>query len=134
VWRNLAAARYWAPGERAQSTAAFEKAIQLGEQERVVNPRQPVLLAELADAYSMLGRRIEAKAAAAAVERLESQDPDALFNVASAYEQIGERAEAIRWLQKALAAGYSRESIERSPGLAELRKDERYGRITRGNH
>ena len=134
VWRNLAAARYWAPGERAQSIAAFEKAIQLGEQERVVNPRQPVLLAELADAYSMLGRRAEAKAAAAAVERLESQDPDALFNVASAYEQIGERAEAVRWLQKALAAGYSRESIERSPGLAELRKDERYGRITRGNH
>ena len=134
VWRNLGAALYWAPGERDKAKPAYEKAVQLGKEELKVNPRQAGVLAELADAYSMLGRREEARDAAAAVERLASDELDALFNVASAYEQIGDRALALRWLQKALAAGYSRESIERSPGLAELRKDERYGRITRGNH
>jgi len=56
-----------------------------------------------------------------------------LFTVASAYEQIGERGLALEWLEKALTAGYSRESIERSPGLAELRKDERYVRLVRVN-
>ena len=133
VRRNLAAALYWAPGERDKAAAAYEKAVQLGEDERKVNPRQPALLAELADAYSMLGRRAEARAAAAAVERLGTDDAEALFTVASAYEQIGERGLALEWLEKALTAGYSRESIERSPGLAELRKDERYVRLVRVN-
>ena len=75
----------------------------------------------LADAYSMRGRRADTLDAAAAFERLGAGDAAAMFNIASAYEQIGERREAIRWLQKALAAGYSRELVEQSPGLASLR-------------
>jgi serine/threonine-protein kinase len=129
VWRNLGAALYWAPGEQTKAKTAFEKAAQLAEDERRVNPRQAGLLADLADSYSMLGRRAAALDAAAAVERLGSGDPDAMFNVASAYEQVGERALALQWLEKAVAAGYSRESIARSPGLAELRKDERFVRL-----
>ena len=131
VWRNLGAALYWAPGERPKAKAAYEKAVGLAENERRVNPRQPSLLAELADAYSMLGRRAEATDAAAAVERLGATDADALFNVASAYEQIGERALALHWLQKAAAAGYSGDAIERSPGLAALRKDVRFVRLVK---
>ena len=121
LWRNLGAALYWAPGQRDKAAAAYRRAIELAEQERQVNPRQPVLLAELADAYSMVGRRQETRDAAAAVERLGSGDADAIFNVASAYEQIGDRAQAIKWLQKALAAGYSRELVAQSPGLGALR-------------
>ncbi len=41
-----------------------ETALRLAEDERRVNPRQPALLAEMADSYSMLGRRDEAVAAA----------------------------------------------------------------------
>jgi len=131
VWRNLGAARYWAPGERETAKDAYAKAVELAEAERRVNPRQPSLLAELADSYSMLGRRAEALDAAAAVERLGSGDADAMFNVASAYEQTGDRDLALVWLAKATAAGYSREAIERSPGMAELRKDARYTAHTR---
>ena len=126
VWRNLGTALYWAPGERGRATEAYETALRLADDERRVNPRQPALLAEMADSYSMLGRRDEALAAAAAVERMGSADPEALFNVATAYEQVGDRTAALEWLKKALAAGYSRPSIEGSPGLAELRKDKRY--------
>lgn len=121
LWRNFGAALYWAPGQRAKAEAAYLRAIELAEQERMVNPRQPSLLAELADSYSMVGRKSDAFAAAAAVERLGSGDADAIFNVASAYEQIGDRSRAVRWLRKALAAGYSRELVEQSPGLASLR-------------
>jgi eukaryotic-like serine/threonine-protein kinase len=131
LWRNLGAALYWAPGERRKAKDAYARAVELGEAERRVNPRQPSLLAELADSYSMLGQRAEALDAAAAVERLGSGDADAMFNVASAYEQTGDRDLALKWLDKATAAGYSREAIERSPGLAELRKDARYTAHTR---
>jgi hypothetical protein len=46
------------------------------------------------------------------------------------YEQLGDRTTALAWLEKALAAGYQRERVERSPSLAELRKDPRYVSLT----
>ena len=126
LWRNLGAARHWAPGERDKAREAFEKAVQLAELDRKVNPRQPSLLAQLADAYSMLGKRAEALDAATAAERLTTTDADAAFALVSAYEQLGERTLALKWLGRAIANGYSLEAIERSPSLAALRKDARY--------
>jgi tetratricopeptide (TPR) repeat protein len=123
LWRNLGAALYWAPGEQPKAAAAYTRAIELAERERQLNPRQTTLHAELADAYSMVGRRDEALAAAAAVERLGATDAESCFNVASAYEQLGRRRDALHWLQRAVEAGYSRELIEQSPGLAALRSD-----------
>ena len=123
--RNLAAALYWAPGERDKAAAEFEKAVALGENERRINPRQPALLAQLADAYSMLGRRTEALDAAAAAERL-GPDADGAFALVNTYEQLGERSLALKWLERAIASGYALDSIERSPSLAALRKDARY--------
>lgn len=126
VWRNLGAARYWSPGERDQARAAFAKAVELGEVDRKINPRQPILLAQLADAYSMLGDRAQALEAAAAAERLGGGDAEAAFTLVSAYEQLGERALALEWLARAVNSGYALDSIERSPSLKELRKDRRY--------
>ena len=122
LWRNLGAALHWAPGERHKAAAAYEKAIVLAEEARKVNPRNATLLGELADAYSMVGRRDDARSAAAAVERLGAPEAAVLYTVATAYEQIGDRGRALEWLAKALQAGYSREAVEQSPGLAELRK------------
>lgn len=130
LWRNLGAALYWAPGERDKARSAYERAVQLGEQERQVNPRQAMLQSELADAYSMLGRKTDTLEAVAAVERL-GGDAEAMFNVAGACEQVGERALALVWLRKAVAAGYPRESIAQSPGLAALRADPEFGRVIR---
>jgi tetratricopeptide (TPR) repeat protein len=103
----------------------------LAEQERRLNPRQVTLHAELADAYSMVGRRDEALAAAAAVERLGAVDAESCFNVASAYEQLGRRRDALQWLQRAVEAGYSRELIDQSPGLAALRSDAAFATTVR---
>lgn len=126
VWRNLAAALYWADGERPKARPAFERVVRLANDELKVNPRQPALLAALADAYSMLGLRTEALAAAAAVERLGVPDGESAFMLSGVYEQLGDRAMALEWLKQALARGYGRDVVERSPSTAELRKDPRY--------
>ena len=105
--------------------------MQLAELERQVNPRQAALQAELADAYSMLGRKTDTLEAVAAVERLGSGNAEAMFNVASACEQVGERALALAWLRKAVAAGYPGESVAQSPGLAALRADPGFSRVVR---
>lgn len=130
VWRNLAAALYWTPEERHKAASAFERTVELAEAARKVNPRQPDLLAQLADAYAMLGRSREARLAVQAVERLGPKDPAILFVLATASERLGDRDAALNWIEKAIAAGYQRERIERSPSLAELRKDPRFGRLT----
>jgi serine/threonine-protein kinase len=129
VWRNLAAALYWAPGERDKAAAAYSKTIELAEKAREVNPRQADLLAQLADAYSMVRREREARDAIAALERLRPDEASVLFTIAVAWEQLGDRDEALAWLEKAIAAGYTRERIERSPSLSELRKDRRFGAL-----
>jgi tetratricopeptide (TPR) repeat protein len=126
VWRNLGAALYWAPDERSKAAPAYQRAVELAEQARAANPKQATLLAQLADAYSMLGRVRDARETAAAVERLKPEDANVLFGLAGVYEQIGDRAAALTWLTRAIDAGYSRERIDRSPGLAQLRKDARY--------
>jgi Flp pilus assembly protein TadD len=129
VWRNLAAALHWAPGERAKARPAYEKTVELGEADLKVNPRQPTLLAQLADAYSMLGARSESLTAAAAAERL-GPDAEGAFILAGAYEQLGERQLALEWLAKAVKSGYALDAIERSPSMASLRRDRRFRSLT----
>lgn len=126
-WRislNLAAALWQVP-ERDGAKRAFLRGIELGEAERRTNPRQPALLARLADAYSMIGNRAEALQAAAAAERLGPNAEDC-FTIATAFEQLGERATALKWLEQSLTEGYALEAVERSPSMAQLRKDPRY--------
>ncbi len=40
IWANLAAAYYWAPGEREKSTEYYKQAIKRAEEERKVNPKR----------------------------------------------------------------------------------------------
>ena len=129
VWRSLGAALYWAPGERMKSRAAYERVIELAETARGANPHDPTLLGQLADAYSLLGRVREARATLEAVERLSPPDNQVLFLVASVREQLGDRTEALAALERAIASGYPRDLVDRSPFLAELRKDDRYVRL-----
>jgi hypothetical protein len=49
--------------------------------------------------------------------------------VANAFEQMGDRDRALQWLGKALAAGYNRADIGRSPWLEALRKDKRFDQL-----
>jgi len=126
VWGNLGAALYWAPGERPKATAAYRKSVDLAETSRLQSPRKTQILASLADSYSVLGQRSKALEAIAAIERLEAHDPGTLFTVANAFEQMGDRDHALQWMGRAVAAGYSRADIDRSPWLTAFRKDKRF--------
>jgi serine/threonine-protein kinase len=125
-WYNLASAYQWAPGEREHAPAAFARAAELAEQELRVNPKDPDLLIRLADCYSQLkqperGREMLARAVA-----LAPHDVEVTYQAAVVYEQLGDRKRALEWLDKAVQQGYSRDLIERSPTLAQLRADPRF--------
>ena len=57
LWQYVAAAYYWAPGERDKARAAYQKAALMMEKELKLNPRDSKLMLALADCESMLGRR-----------------------------------------------------------------------------
>ena len=126
VWRNLAAARLWAPGEHARAREAFTRAAELAEQERKLEPLNALTHADLADCYANLGEPAKARAAAADAARLGSDQSDVARLLGEAYEQMGDRTAAIEWLGKALDLGLPPNEIEQAPGLAKLRADPRY--------
>lgn len=132
IWRNLGAAYYWAPGERGRAAAAYQTAADLGEQERRLDQRNAPLLADLADCLALLGESKRARTLLAEALKLEPGNNYVTQMAVGIYEALGERDAALRFLDKALKEGYSRDQIEHDPFLAGLRADPRYLEIGKG--
>ena len=126
IWRNLGAALYWAPGERGRAAAAYRTAADLAEQERRLDPQNAPLLADLADCMAMLGESTRARTILSEALTLEPGNSAVTQMAVGIYEALGDRDAALRFLDKALKAGYSRDQLEQDPFLAALRADRRY--------
>jgi tetratricopeptide (TPR) repeat protein len=131
IWYNLAAAYYWAPELRPKAESAYGRAIELGEKARATNPRDAWILVVLADSYAHLGQATQARRLADEALRLAPDDGEVLFRMSCLYEFLGERARALALVEKAVAAGYSRDEVERTPDLRALREDRRFKRTGR---
>jgi serine/threonine-protein kinase len=128
VWGNLAAAYYWAPGERQKAQKTYRRAIELGERSKQVNQQDPALLSQLGGYYSMIGERDVALSHIRQAISLAPEDAEVMFRVSAAYEQLGDREAALRWIGEALRNGYPMAEIENQPDLRTLLKDERFPR------
>jgi serine/threonine protein kinase/Flp pilus assembly protein TadD len=126
IWWNLASALFWAPREREQAAAAYRKTAELGEEERKLDPRNPSTLIVLADCYAYLEQPQRARSTAAEALRIGPVNGAIARAAAGVYEQLGDRAEALRWVGEALKAGYGREEFERDPAFRKLKADPRY--------
>jgi serine/threonine protein kinase/tetratricopeptide (TPR) repeat protein len=124
-WHNLAAA-YQASGEPEKARTAFQQTASLAEEQRRVNPRDPVLLIRLADAYSNLNQPLRARELLRQGLALAPDDVSNMFQASEVYEQLGDRKLALQWIARAVKGGYSRDLVEKSPALAQLRLDTRF--------
>ena len=62
LWRNLGAALHWAPGERHKASGRLREGHRAGRRgPQGESEGNATLLGELADAYSMVGRRGDAR-------------------------------------------------------------------------
>jgi serine/threonine-protein kinase len=129
TWRSLAGARHWAPGERPRAAEAYRRALELAEQERKVDPQDARLLAALAECRAMLGETEEARRLAAEAARLGADDRRVAEILSGVHEVMGQRDEALRWLESALGAGYPLADVESDPTFDALRKDARWARL-----
>ncbi len=131
TWGNLAVAYYYA-GNKPAATEAYKKAISLAEERLKVNPRDTSVLADLASYWAMLADRTRA------LDYLDrslvgKNDKELLFNAALVYNQLRETGTALEWLSKALAAGYSKSVVSKSPDLDNLHDNPRYQALMRPN-
>ncbi|MEZ5560609.1 MAG: tetratricopeptide repeat protein [Pseudomonadales bacterium] len=124
-WGNLGYAYSWMGGMEAQSKAAFNRAIELAEEARKRNSRDPDVNSYLALYYAKTGQP------ELAIQRLEtavSLSPDAAAIQAAAaetYELLGRRDHAVRSAKQALKLGFPRQVLGRNPDLSELLADPR---------
>jgi len=126
VWFNLASSLQWVAGGEVRARPAYQRAAELGEGERRVNPRQPQLVARLADCYAHLGDQARARTLAADAEKLAPKDARVWLVTAQVFEAIGDRASALKRVKTAIELGLSRQDLESTRGLDALRKDPAY--------
>jgi len=138
VWMNLASLYHQTPGKEQKAKATYQKAIQLAEAQRAVNPRLPDLLSDLADCYAMTDDSTQALLLAEQALSLAPENILILARIGIVFEVLGKRDQALDCIGKALAGGFPLADIEQFPELEQLRADSRFvalsGDATDGTH
>jgi tetratricopeptide (TPR) repeat protein len=132
TWANLANAYYWIEGRRNEAIETYRRAIELAEAQHAANPRSAELIADLATYYVMLAENDKARSLAQEALEIAPSNVYVIYDAGYTYEQIGERDSALVWIGKAVENGYPKSEIARDPWLADLRKDDRFAAIMKG--
>ncbi|PKK82769.1 MAG: hypothetical protein CVT49_11890 [candidate division Zixibacteria bacterium HGW-Zixibacteria-1] len=126
VWANLASAYGQIPGQAARADAAYQKAINMAEELRRVNPRDPELLANLAECSAVTG---DSARALSLIEQSLDLAPENIIIMARAgvvFEKLGFRDKALKLIMKALDGGYPFTFVKCLPELKGLLADARF--------
>lgn len=129
VWGNLGSVKKRTGGRSDASDQAFRRAIDLVERQLDVSPSDPILLSDLASYHIELGRTSAARSILGRVSMNVSSDADLARRVAVLHDELGQREQALLWVQEALRRGLPIDRIEADPDLSELRADNRYARL-----
>ncbi len=120
-WGNLGSAYRQIPGSKEKAGAAFRKAIELGRKRLEVTPTNYSVRANLTEYWAKLGNTSEALAEMA---RIPAQRQGEFWGrLALAYELCGKRAEAVRFVQQALASEAMPQEVKDDPELTGLLAD-----------
>ena len=126
---NLARAYYWS-GKRAQAMALYNEAIQAALRRVNLNPRDIDARISLAGFYAKTGERA---GALDQLDRLASDtaDPHVLVYGALALMGVGDRAEALTWLERAAEHGMAVNELHDWIELDPLRGEPRFAALTK---
>jgi serine/threonine protein kinase/tetratricopeptide (TPR) repeat protein len=134
VWGNLGDAYYYSEDNRPRAAGAYEKAIYIATRNLEVNPRDASIHGDIAGYYSMLGKREDALQYLKDALSLSAEtDPALLYQAALVYNQLGDTTIALRFLTKAIAAGYSVSNISSAQALGNLHSNPEFQAIL-GQH
>jgi serine/threonine-protein kinase len=107
LWLNLGDGYYWAPGRRKDASAAYQNCAEFASQQLEQNSKDSVKLGILSVCQAMLGRKDNSFDSLNRALRLTPDDPSVLFSAALVHIQFDNRDDALHFLTKCRAAGYS---------------------------
>ncbi len=131
VWGNLASAYYWMLGAELEAQRYYRRAVNMAEEKKRVNPRDAIVLADLAEYGARLGQRDRAREHIALALAHGKDNVSVMATAALVYEALSERALALQWAKKALENGYALATIEHEPGFRDLRRDPGFQKLVR---
>jgi len=128
-WANWAKALYWVEGGRSESIAKFQKAIAITWEEWEQSPRDPEVLGDLIDYHAMIGDVETTRRLIATSDSLTIDNAMLLYQIGSAYELIGDRGAALRYIADAVRHGIAVQEILSTHELKDLISDPRFVRM-----
>ena len=131
-WGNLGNACHWFPGRKDEAGPALDRAIAIMLEQLARNSAEPECWARLGGWLANRGRLEEAGEAVRRALELAPDDVRSLVIAGHVYYQLGDRAECLRVLGAALAAGYGARELMRSRELAPLRADPEFRHLLEG--
>lgn len=126
MWGNLGDAWRQIPHRRNEAPEAFSHAVRLLEPEVGRDPENPRLRSQLALYLAKVGQK---EAARREIARVETTEGRSLFRLAIACEVLGDREQALEFLQRAFQQGFPPAEAGREPDLLNARGDARYQRL-----
>lgn len=125
-WGNWAGALYWAEGQRDKALDIYGTAIELARQRYDLEPQNADVVGRLIDYYAMTDDRENAMAMIGESGVFLTDDADMMYTVGSAYEKMGQRELALKYIGEAVRHEYPIRDIEGDPVLRSLIEDDRY--------
>jgi eukaryotic-like serine/threonine-protein kinase len=125
VWANLAIA-YGGLKDKEKQGRAFDREIVLLEQAARDAPRDGKVQSDLGLLYAKKKLREKALSRIQSALTLSPDDPDVLENVGEAYEDLGDRAQALQYIEKSLQKGFALGDLKSIPDLQGLISDPKF--------
>ncbi|MGA7079961.1 MAG: protein kinase [Terriglobales bacterium] len=122
VWSNLMSA-YEGLKDNNKAGEARDRAIPLLEQATLDNPRDAIAQSRLGVLYAKKKLREKAISRIQSALALSPDDPNVLAIVGIAYEDLGDRAHALQYIEKSLQKGYALADLKDTPDLQGLLSD-----------
>ena len=122
VWANLINAYAWLK-ETDKLDAARSRELELLEQTAKTKPNDAQVQATLAVLYAQKKMKDRALARVQTALVLAPEDPTVLVTVGGVYEFLGDRKEAIQFIQKGMGKGYTLDDLQRDPDMQALLTD-----------
>jgi len=122
VWANLTATYEWLK-ENDKAAVARGRELKLVEDLVKAQPQNAIAQSELAGLYAEQKMRDKAIIRIQSALALAPDDPRVLVNVGSAYEDLGDRRNSLRYVEKALQKGFPLDNVKSFPNLQNLLSD-----------
>lgn len=134
AWNSLGEALRFSGAGVERTRSAYTEAADKVQPRLDADPGNQSLLIDMASFRVQLGNPAEARDLIARATAGKIDDPNLMFSLAAVHEELGDREEALRWIDRAVEAGFPLQVIENYPGFANLILDPRFPTLHNGSH